>query len=128
MTYSDSSASPKLYRSRRGVFLGVCRGFAEYFDISPFWWRLLVVLMFIVTTGWPVVIAYIVAGIIMKPEPVLPCRTDADTEFYQSYARDRSMALHRLRRTFDDLRRRIERIETIVTARDYDWEKRLSQR
>jgi len=37
------------------------------------------------------------------------------------------MALHRLKRTFDNLDRRIQRIESIVTARDYDWERRLRE-
>jgi phage shock protein C len=63
----------------------------------------------------------------MKPEPVLPLETEAEQEFYNSYATSRSMALHRLRRTFDQLDRRIRRIESIVTSREYDWERRLNE-
>jgi len=37
----------------------------------------------------------------------------------------RGTALRRLKKTFDDLQRRIQRIETIVTSREYDWEQRL---
>jgi phage shock protein C len=36
------------------------------------------------------------------------------------------MAIRRLKRTFDNLDRRIRRIEDIVTARDYEWEQRLN--
>jgi len=31
-----------------------------------------------------------------------------------------------MRRTFENLDRRIQRIESIVTARDYDWDARLN--
>ncbi len=124
----DRNSSPiraRLYRSRRGLFLGVCRGLADYFGVGVLWWRLLAIITFILTTGWPVVIIYIVAAFVLKPEPVVPLRSDAEAEFYESYVQSRALALRRLRRTFEDLRRRVERIETIVTSRDYDWEQRL---
>ena len=62
----------------------------------------------------------------MKPEPVLPLQTEDDEEFYNSFASSRRMAIHRLKRTFDHLDRRIQRIESIVTARDFDWDSRLN--
>ncbi|MFW5791607.1 MAG: cation:proton antiporter, partial [Desulfohalobiaceae bacterium] len=40
----------RLYRSRRGIFLGVCRGIAEHFGFSVFWFRALVVIAVLVTT------------------------------------------------------------------------------
>lgn len=63
----------------------------------------------------------------MKPEPVMPLQTDADAEFYNSYVTSRSAALQRLKRTYDNLDRRIQRIEDIVTNREYDWDRRLSE-
>jgi phage shock protein C len=36
------------------------------------------------------------------------------------------MALHRLKKTFDSLDRRIQRMEGIVTAKEYDWDRRLN--
>jgi phage shock protein C len=114
------------YRSRHGVIFGVCRGLADHFDISVFWVRIFFVLGFCVTGFWPVGVVYIAAALLMKLEPVLPLETEEDAEFYSSYTTSRSMALHRLKRTFDSLDRRIQRIEGIVTARDYDWDKRLN--
>ncbi|HRI89999.1 MAG TPA: PspC domain-containing protein [Candidatus Hydrogenedentes bacterium] len=58
-----------LYRSRDGVLFGVCRGLAEHFDISVFWTRVLTVIAFIVSGFFPVVVLYIIAALLMKPEP-----------------------------------------------------------
>jgi phage shock protein C len=35
--------------------------------------------------------------------------------------------LHRLKRTYDNLDRRIQRMEHIVTSREYDWDRRLNE-
>jgi len=76
---------------------------------------------------WLILGLYILAALLMKPAPVVPFQSAEDAEFYNSYTSSRSMALHRLKRTFDNLDRRIQRIESIVTARDYDWERRLRE-
>jgi phage shock protein C len=117
-----------LYRSREGRLFGVCKGFADYLEFPVTWLRILTVLAAIFLGIWPVVIAYIVAALVMKPEPVVPFQEDSEQEFYNSYVSSRSMALSRLKRTYDNLERRIRRIETMVTARDYDWERRLNER
>ncbi|MBI5093148.1 MAG: PspC domain-containing protein [Candidatus Hydrogenedentes bacterium] len=125
MTY-QTRESRKLYRSRNGVIFGVCRGVAEYMGFDVFWTRVaaLAVLFFV----WPVLgWVYVLAALLMKPEPVIPLTSEEDSEFYDSYTRSRTMALHRLKRTFDALDRRIQRMESIVTARDYDWDRRLSE-
>lgn len=113
------------YRSRDGAIFGVCRGLAEYFDFPVGATRLIAIGLAVFTAFWPVVIAYFIAALIMKPEPAVPLDTDEEQEFYNSYTTSRTMALHRLKRTFDGLDRRIARMEDIVTARDYDWDQRL---
>lgn len=113
-----------LYRSRDGVIFGVCAGVAQYLDISIGWTRVLAVVATIFT-GWFVGL-YVLAALLMKPEPVVPFREESDMEFYDSFVNSRSMGLHRLKRTFEALERRIGRMEGIVTARDYDWEQRLN--
>jgi phage shock protein C len=115
-----------IYRSRNGVILGVCRGIVEHLDFSVFWTRV-IALAFLVCSGfWPIGGLYLLAALLMKPEPILPIATEEEQEFYNSYASSRSMALHRLQRTFDNLDRRIRRIESMVTAREYDWERRFN--
>lgn len=58
-----------LYRSRDGWILGVCGGIADYFDLSPFWLRMLALLGLALTGGMPLIPIYIVAALVMKPEP-----------------------------------------------------------
>ena len=118
---------PGPYRSRRGAIFGVCRGLAEYFDFSVFWMRMIAVVLCLFTGCWPVLAGYILGALLMRPEPVLPLESEDDAEFYNSYTSSRSMALHRLKRTFDRLDRRIQRMEGIVTAKDYDWEQRFER-
>ncbi|MBI4557624.1 MAG: envelope stress response membrane protein PspC [Candidatus Hydrogenedentes bacterium] len=116
-----------LYRSRDGLVFGVCKGIADYLDVSVFWVRVATVGTSVFTGVWPVPCLYVIAALLMKPQPVLPLQSEDDAEFYNSYTTSRSMALHRLKRTFDNLDRRIQRMESIVTARDYDWERRLNE-
>lgn len=116
-----------LYRSRSGKILGVCKGLAEYFDFPVFWMRVIALVLLVSSGIWPLVILYFVAALLMKPEPVLPLETEGEQEFYNSYASSRRMALHRLKRTYDNLDRRIRRMEDIVTDREYDWDRRLNE-
>lgn len=117
-----------LYRSRKGVILGVCRGLAEYFDLNVFWVRVVAVLLLLFTGLWPAAGLYLLGGLLMKPEPVVPFNNTAEREFYNSYTGSRNMALQRLKRKFDNLDRRIRRMEHIVTSKDFDWERRFQSR
>ena len=115
-----------LYRSRNGVLLGVCRGIADYFDFSVLWARALALALLIFTGFWPVMALYFIAALLMKPEPVLPLHTEEEQEFYDSYVHSRKGAADRLKRRYDNLERRIRRIEHSVTSREFDWEQRLN--
>jgi phage shock protein C len=121
----ETGARRPLYRSRNGVIFGVCRGFAEYHNLSLFWLRAGVVLVTVLGGLWPAII-YVGAALMMKIEPVLPLESAEDREFYHSFSGSRSMALERLKRTYDNLDRRIQRLEGAVTASDYDWDERLN--
>lgn len=126
MTYRyRPSRSQYCYRARDGIFLGVCKGIADYFGWSVFWTRCIVVLGLIFSGFWPIGGIYLLAGLLMKPAPVIPLETAGEQEFYDSYTSSRSMAVHRLKQTFDKLDRRIQRLEHMVTTREYDWEQRL---
>ena len=114
-----------LYRSRRGVILGVCRGIAEYFDFSVVWIRAIAVILLIFTGLWPVTGLYLLAALLMKPEPVIPIRDNGEREFYDSYTRSRPGAVQRIKRRFNRLERRIRRMEHIVTSPDFDWDNRM---
>jgi phage shock protein C len=117
----------RLYRSRRGSIFGVCRGIAEYFGMSVFWTRFFAVLLLLFTGLWPTLFVYVALGFLLPLEPVEPIRSTSEQEFYDSYANSRRNALHRLKRTFDHLDRRISRMEDHVTASEYDWERRMRE-
>lgn len=115
-----------IYRARDGVFLGVCKGVAEYFDLSLFWIRMGMIVFFIFSGFWPVIGVYLVAAFFMKPKPVKPIRSEEEREFYNSYVHSPKSAAQRLKKKFSDLDRRIRRMEDEVTAREYDWERRFN--
>ncbi len=113
-----------LYRSRHGAILGVCKGLADYFNFKVFWVRVLAVVAFIFTGFWPAGILYLIMALIMKPAPVMRPMNADEEEFYHSYADSRSMALGRVKRTFENLERRLHRLEDAVTSRDFRWNQR----
>ncbi len=125
--YCPKERTTRLYRSRSGMIFGVCRGLADYLNLHVGWVRIVAVVILLCTGVWPIVVIYLVAALIMNLEPVLPLETEEAEEFYNSYTSSRSLALHRLKRTFDSLDRRVQHIETAVTAREYDWERRLNE-
>ena len=114
-----------LYRSRSGMILGVCKGIADYFDLSIFWVRLISVLLFLMTGFWPTAIIYFIAAFLMKPEPAIPIDNSSEQEFYDSYVRSKQGAMDRIKRRYENLERRIQRMEHKVTRPEFDWEERL---
>ena len=116
------------YRSRRGMILGVCRGIAQYFDLSVFWVRAIAVCLLVFSGIWPVMIVYFALALVMKPEPVIPIRYDGEDDFYESYVRSKRSALGGLKRRYEEMERRIRRIENAVTCREFDWDRRFGRR
>lgn len=115
-----------LTRSRKGWIFGVCRGLADYAEISVVWIRLLAIAGFILTSGWPLVLIYIVSAIFMRPEPEVDLKNEEEWDLHYAYTGNRSLAVQRLKRKFDQLDRRTRRMEGIVTDREYDWERRFN--
>lgn len=115
------------YRSRKGVILGVFRGVAEHFDFSVFWVRAAGVVLLLITGIWPIVGLYLLAALLMKPEPMVPIGNEAEQEFYDSYTHSRLNAIRRIKRRFDNLERRLQRMEHTVTSPEFRWQDRLSR-
>lgn len=127
MKNDAASTGSAIYRSRNGVVFGVCRGLAEHFRFSVGWARVIAILFLLVSGFWPAIGIYLIAALIMKPAPVVPLKSDAEREFYDSYTHSRHMAAQRLKRRFENLERRIRRMEHIVTTREFDWEDKLRE-
>lgn len=126
MRYNDLSRRKGLYRSRNGVILGVCRGLAEYFDFSVFWARTIAILIFFFSGLWPVLGIYLLAALLIKPEPVIPLHTDEEREFYDSYTHSRVRAAQRIKQRYERLERRLRRLEDNVTDKSFNWDERLN--
>ncbi len=114
-----------LYRSRKGIIMGVCRGIGDYFDFSVFWIRVILIILFLISGFWPVVVLYFVAGSIMKPEPVIRPRQHYEEEFCDGYAHTRRPDSDYIKRRQKTLERRIRNLESTVTSKEYDWDQRL---
>ena len=127
MRNHDNLTRSGIYRSRNGIIFGVCRGLAEHFDFSILWARVIAIIFLLVTGFWPAIGIYLIAALLMKPAPVIPIKTDAEQEFYDSYANSRHLAARRIKRRYENLERRIRRMDHIVTAREFDWEEKISK-
>ena len=127
MRNHDKLTRGGIYRSRNGAIFGVCRGLAEHFDFSILWARIIAIFFLLVTGFWPVIGIYLIAALLMKPAPVIPIKTEAEQEFYDSYANSRHLAARRIKRRYENLERRIRRMEHIVTAREFEWEEKLTK-
>jgi len=123
----DKLSRDGIYRSRNGVIFGVCRGLAEHFGFSVFWARVIAIIFLLVSGFWPAIGLYLIATLLMKPAPVVPIKTEAEQEFYDSYTNSRHMAARRLKRRFENLDRRLQRMEHIVTTREFDWENKIRE-
>jgi len=115
------AATGTIYRSRQGIFMGVCRGVAEHFDISVFWVRGLVVMAFLFSGFWPMGVLYIIAGLLLKLEPVMTLESGENQDFYDSDTASRTAAIQKIKGKFDNINRRIQRMEDTVTSRDFEF-------
>jgi phage shock protein C len=127
MSQYNSQRRPGPFRARDGVILGVIKGLSDYFNLSVFWTRVVAVGFLLFTGIWPIVGLYLLAALLMKPEPVVAFVNEDDAEFYNSYTTSRHMALKRLKRHFDQLDRRLRRMEDRVTDKEFDWNRRFNQ-
>ena len=114
-----------IYRARDGILLGVCKGTANAFDFNVTLIRLLMVVVFVFSGFWPVIGVYLVAAFFMKPEPVKPIGSEEEQMFYDSYVKSPRSAVQRIKRKFEELERRIQKLETEVTDKEFDWERRF---
>ena len=125
MSRINSRSRQGLYRSRNGVILGVCRGLADYFDLSAFWIRAIAVILFIFTGFWLVVGIYLLAALLMKSEPAKSAGTGSNRKADSRYGCTRNDTAERLKRKWKHLEKRIRGMEDKVTSREYDWNSRF---
>ena len=72
-------ATRRLYRSKNGSWLGVCKGIAEWRDLPVDTVRLIVVLIAVFTAIVPCLIVYFIIGLILPVNPY-------DDDYTRGYA------------------------------------------
>jgi len=124
MKHRSYAGRPRLFRSSTDrMLLGVCGGLAEHFDFSPAGVRLLAVILFIFSGFFPLILLYIVLGVILPPAPLRPAfESEQEEELWDLYHVSRGAAMGKLRQRFQALDRRLQRIESIVTSPEFELE------
>lgn len=76
-------SSRRIYKdSERGAIMGVCAGLANYFDLNKTGVRIVAVLC-LVCVFWPVLIAYFVAGFMLRDRPLSYYGRDDERHFWR---------------------------------------------
>ena len=107
------SGAGRLYRSRRGEILGVCRGIAEWRDIPVSMVRWGFILLAIFTAFMPVAFLYGILGLILPLEPASGSR------------RNHSNPHEDIKADFENLRDRVNKMEEERFDKERDWEDRF---
>lgn len=121
----------KLYRSNDRVIFGICQGIADHFDLSVIWIRLGLVIGTIFTGFFPIPVIYGIAALIIPAGSKEPSQNEPVFDYEEDYfdvgdANSRTLGLRRLKNKFDSIEARIRRMETYVTNKSYDWERRFN--
>lgn len=109
----------------RGVIAGVCAGIAEYFDWNVRLLRAILVIAFVVSGFFPIVVAYCVLWYVM--EPVRP-GTAAFAEPVGSAGpglSERPASTTELKARFARLEERLGHMEECVTTREFELRREL---
>jgi phage shock protein C len=114
-----------LYRSRSGIIMGVCRGVGDFLNLSVFWIRAILVILFLLSGFWPIVVLYFVAALLMKSEPIVRYHRHDEEESWGAYSRTKRPSSDHIKRYQQTLERRLRNLENTVTSKEYDWEQRL---
>ncbi|MFA7107551.1 MAG: PspC domain-containing protein [Sphaerochaetaceae bacterium] len=140
-------ATKKLYRSKNGMFLGVCKGIAEWKDFPVGTVRLVFLVLLFFAKGFPIVAVYLILALIL---PVNSGQTEEDKPFEErikeffnkdnykpghfyydenekregSYST--GMSDEDLKQRFDKLKNRVNNMEEDLFDKENDWESRFN--
>ncbi|MCK9537938.1 envelope stress response membrane protein PspC [Dokdonella sp.] len=115
----------RFYRDpQNGKLMGVCAGLADYFG----WNVTLVRILAVIALLWlnvVTLIAYVVLGILLPTKPERPYDWDTGDEYWRSVRRSASATFRDVRQNFRELDLRLQRMESYVTSRHYDLDRKF---
>ena len=109
----------------RGVIAGVCAGVAEYFDWNVRLLRAILVVGFIFSGFFPIVVAYAVLWYVLDPLP-----EGSAASFEAPAAREaptRPASMTEIKARFERLDQRLQNIEECVTDREFELRRELKK-
>jgi phage shock protein C len=110
----------RVYRdTERGWIFGVCAGIADYIGVEPLLVRL-AALLCLVFFFLPVLVAYAVFAIVLKPRPPALFASPSEEAFWRSIRTGPGEVLHGLNARLRAVDRRVRRMETLVTSNEFD--------
>ncbi len=125
MRRDDEWRAQRFYRDpKRGKLMGVCAGVADYFG----WNVTLVRVLAVIALLWLNVItlvAYVVLGLMLPVKPEQPYDWDKDEAWWRSVRRSPNGTFRDVRQRFRELDQRLQRMESYITSRRYDLERKF---
>ena len=113
-----SSRRTKFYRDKQnGKWLGVCSGIADYTGVDVAWVRIATVVLFFMTSGWPL-LAYLVAGFVAEKKPTGLYLDDREERFWQGVRQSPARTARDVKSRFREIDRRLADVELYYTAKN----------
>ena len=110
----------RLYRdTKRGRIAGVCAGLSTYFDINVKVIRVVSVLGCVFGFAIPILIAYVVMALLLKPMPDHMFRSEQEERFWRTVNVSPNLTVSELRSRFRSLDRRLADMEARVTSDEF---------
>src|SRR6202035_2655751 len=110
----------RLYRdTRHGRIAGVCAGLALYFDIKVKFVRLAVILGMVFGLFVPILIAYILLAMMLKPMPEQLFKSETEERFWRTVNVAPNLSVGELKTRFRSLDRRLADMEARVTSDEF---------
>ncbi|WP_108788235.1 envelope stress response membrane protein PspC [Erythrobacter sp. Alg231-14] len=111
-----NSPRTTLYRdSHNAKILGVCSGISEYTGINRTWVRLGAVFLALATQGFAL-LAYIVAGFVLKKKPPYLYSDNQEQQYWQRVRQSPKRTAREIRARFRDIDRRLADVETYYVS------------
>jgi phage shock protein C len=102
------------------MIFGVCGGLADHLELPA--WAVRVGFLILASINQAFILLYLALAIFMRPAPREPFRSFAEEEVTHSYQTSRGDTLDRVERTFRNLDKRLQNVETIVTRPGFEHE------
>ena len=109
------------YRRRHGrMIFGVCGGLADHLDLPA--WAVRVGFILLACFNQSFILLYLALALLMRSTPSEPFHSFQDEELYNSYQTSSGDTLDRVERTFRNIDKRLQNVESVVTRPGYEHE------